>query len=422
MEVSTKNKWIINKRDDLLWLIFSVATCFLVIGIYYFLTKYLMLDEAVSTLVTYMVWAIFFDATHAFATYTRTFFDKEYYQINKDSLWLSFLIFGIGPLLLLIVSLIHKDMNEITATFIIFNRFGLCFAYYHLIRQHWGFISLYRKKSGEIDTTTRKLDGLLLTFGSVYPFLHGQYDRIEPMHISETLSIPSHSWLNVSTYGVIIALLLFLASLTISEAKLIQQNMRIISSISLLVSLIIHLVKNFSLTQVLFYASTFCLASFTFTIVIYLIVLIKNKNVLQYFSDSYPKWLLLNIVVASYNVILHLHLPLYIIIASLTIFHNIQYHKIIDFHNENKYAEQCEEKYGFVVKLTQRKELFLVLALAFNLVSYFPRFAVESFVSNNLFNYVMIAFLWGVSFHHYYLDSIIWKVRDNQQLSASLKM
>ena len=362
-----------------------------------------------------------FDATHAFATYTRTYFDKEYRENNKSLLWQSLIVFTIGPLFLISIFLIHTNLNETSAAFIIFNRFGLCFAYYHLIRQHWGFLALYRKKNGETEEITRKLDGLLLMFGSIYPFVHGQFQRIQPMHISETLVIPMEAWLNVSIYVGIIGVVLLLLSF-VNNFQSAKFYLRIISSINIAASVIINLTRYFTLSQLLQLVSFLCLTCFLLTTIAYFLILFREKYIKERLTNSYPKWLLLVTVLFSYNLILHLNLPLYVTIASLTVFHNIQYHKIVNYHNVNKYKSGEEERFGFAVVLTQKIKVFIALALAFNLISYIPRVASNILISDELINYILSSFFWGVAFHHYYLDSIIWKVRSNVELSSALKM
>ncbi|MFM6023680.1 MAG: hypothetical protein ACKPER_12250, partial [Dolichospermum sp.] len=158
------------------------------------------------------------------------------------------------------------------------------------------------------------------------------------------------------------------------------------------------------------------------TIITYAIFLFKKGEIIYQIANNYPKWLLLFTVIFSYNLILHLPLPLYIIIASLTIFHNIQYHKIINYHNGNKYKSGEKERFGFAVTLAQKMTIFITMALAFNLISYVPRFASNFLITNEFINYILSSFFWGIAFHHYYLDSIIWKVKNNVQLYSVLKI
>src|SRR6185295_8793850 len=56
--------------------------------------------------------------------------------------------------------------------------FGLTFffvaalwAYYHLVKQHYGFMVLYKKKNNDLAPVDNALDRLLLMFAFNYPFV-----------------------------------------------------------------------------------------------------------------------------------------------------------------------------------------------------------------------------------------------------------
>jgi hypothetical protein len=44
-------------------------------------------------------------------------------------------------------------------------------AYYHLVKQHYGFMVLYKKKNGDLAAIDNGLDRLLLLFAFNYPFV-----------------------------------------------------------------------------------------------------------------------------------------------------------------------------------------------------------------------------------------------------------
>jgi hypothetical protein len=44
-------------------------------------------------------------------------------------------------------------------------------AYYHLVKQHYGFMVLYKKKNGDLARVDNALDRLLLLFAFNYPFV-----------------------------------------------------------------------------------------------------------------------------------------------------------------------------------------------------------------------------------------------------------
>lgn len=413
-----KSKWVFSKREDLIWVIFPTLVGFLIISLYYLMTVFLKISENITVLVLYLSWALLFDGTHAFATYTRTYLDKEFFSENKNLLLKSLLVFLIGPIFILSIYFLNNNQNEASMAFIIFNRFAICYAYYHLIRQHWGFVVIYRKKNSEPDDVTRKLDGLLLALGTIYPFLHGQIDKIKIIHISETLNIPIEQWGNIALYLFISGSIIFVLSFY-KKFQFKTLGLNVISGIMIIASIVIFLIKIFTLSIVLLYSSRLVALLFIFVLFYYLRIIMIDKYKPM---NNIPKWILLFTVIISYNISFHLDIPILILIASITVFHNIQYHKIINFHNVNKYKENEKDRYGIAVTLAQKLSVFIVFALLFNLFSYLPRIASNVLITNLLLNYVLSAFFWGVAFHHYYLDSVIWRMKGNNELNKNLKI
>jgi len=113
------------------------------------------------------------------------------------------------------------------------------------------------------------------------------------------------------------------------------------------------------------------------------------------------------------------------IVAILTIYHNLQYHRLIWFHNK-KYTPQSREKYGAAEFISRRLLYYIAFGIIFGVIYQGPRqllgyvglqtsqpsFAVQ----------LGISFLWGYAFIHYYLDSKIWRVRRDPSVGEALKM
>lgn len=408
-------KWIFNKKEDLTWLIFPSLVSFLIVISYIVMIDFFDITKFSSILIIYLTWAIFFDGTHVFATYSRTYFDKEFFRENKSLLLKSLLIFIVGPAFIVIIYLLNYSLNQASMSFIVFNRFALLYGYYHVIRQHWGFVVIYRKKNNETNTITRKLDAYILGLGSIFPFLHGQMGTLKRIHKSELIILTNKEWNNFSIYlislGVIILALYFSKNLFLKKLKL-----DVISILFITSSFVIFFISNFGLNNVLLYLSYLIAFLFVIVFIYYLFLLFKIKE-----RFNYPKWILILTVIISYNIILHLNLPILIIFAAITVFHNIQYHKIINFHNVNKYKNSNKRKHGFAVILTQKISIFIILALLFNVV-FIPRYINNVMSSNLIVSYIVATFFWGIPFHHYYLDSVIWKIKGNKALNKNLNI
>jgi hypothetical protein len=103
-------------------------------------------------------------------------------------------------------------------------------------------------------------------------------------------------------------------------------------------------------------------------------------------------------------------------VATLTIYHNIQYHRIIWFHNRNKYGRPTSKNYGAASMISKSVWSYIGYALVFGALYHIPHYTI---VKPDSF---WMAFIWGGAFTHYYLDSKIWRVRRDAQLNDNLQM
>ena len=134
-------RWIINAREDLVWFIGSVMSSYALLILY--VAGVLPLIPMVAG------WAILIDAPHVFGTFSRTFFDASEWKTRKRLMLGSLLFFVVGPALVLAGA-------GFTFFFI-----AALWAYYHLVKQHYGFMVLYKKKNNDLAPIDNKLDRLL---------------------------------------------------------------------------------------------------------------------------------------------------------------------------------------------------------------------------------------------------------------------
>src|SRR5439155_11779181 len=144
-------RWIINAREDLVWFVGSVAASYALLILY--ITGVLPLIPMVAG------WAILIDAPHVFGTLSRTYFDVSEWKTRKRLLLGSLLFFVIGPTLVLL---------GLGFTFFFV---AALWAYYHLVKQHYGFMVLYKKKNNDLAPLDNALDRWLLMFAFNYPFV-----------------------------------------------------------------------------------------------------------------------------------------------------------------------------------------------------------------------------------------------------------
>src|SRR3989440_3312390 len=144
-------RWIINAREDLIWFIGSVAASYSLLVLY--ITGILPLIPMVAG------WAILIDAPHVFGTFSRTYFDASEWKTRKRLMLGSLLFFLVGPTMVLLGA-------GFTFFFI-----AALWAYYHLVKQHYGFMVLYKKKNHDLAPADNALDRLFILFALAYPFV-----------------------------------------------------------------------------------------------------------------------------------------------------------------------------------------------------------------------------------------------------------
>ena len=353
-------RWIISARDDLIWFIGSVVSSYVLLALY--LTGILPLIPMAA------LWAIFIDAPHVFGTFSRTYFDRTERQARGRLLWGSLLFFAVGPLMVLI-----------GAGFLFFFVAAL-WAYYHLVKQHYGFMVLYKKKNGDLARIDNALDRLLLLFAFNYPFFAFIAQDPEAM---ARVPAPLRGGMNG------LATLLLIGTIALALVWLARQVQRAVSG--------------------------------------------EPLNV--------PKYLLLAAAIPMHWIVLLTpmpHKPI-AIVAILTIYHNLQYHRLIWFHNK-KYKsvaggqpspETAGSKYGAAELISRRLLFYILFGVLFGLIYQGPRqfLGYLSFKNGaagisdvSLATQLAISFLWGYAFIHYYLDSKIWRVRRDPSVGKALNM
>jgi hypothetical protein len=360
-------RWIISARDDLVWLIGSVASSYLLLVLYV---------KGVLPLVPMVaLWAILIDAPHVFGTFSRTYFDRTERQNRARLLWGSLLFFAIGPLM------VYAGAG------LIFFFLGALWAYYHLVKQHYGFMVLYKKKNDDLAPVDNALDRLLLLFAFNYPFVAFIARDPEAM---KRVPVALQSGVNG------LAIVLLAGTIVLAIAWLGRQVQRAVTGEAL----------------------------------------------------NIPKYLLLAAAIPMHWIVLLTpmpHKPI-AIVAILTIYHNLQYHRLIWFHNK-KYvgmatrgssptvkegspssATDLRQKYGAAELISRRLLYYIAFGILFGLIYQGPRQflgyislksgdGAQSFATQ-----LGISFLWGYAFIHYYLDSKIWRVRRDPSVGKALNM
>ena len=338
-------RWIISAREDLVWFIGSVVTSYALFALY--------VAGLVPLVPMVVAWAVLVDAPHVFATFSRTYFDREERRARGRLLWWSLLFFAVGPAAVLV-----------GAGFVFFFLAAL-WAYYHLVKQHYGFMVLYKKKNDDLERADNFLDRAFLLLAFTYPFVAFVARDEEAL---KRVPAVLHSWLGILE-GALLA-----AVVVAGVAWLGRQVQRALAGRAL---------------------------------------------------DA-PKYLLLAAAIPMHWVVLLTpmpHKPI-AIVAMLTIYHNLQYHRLVWFHNR-KYTRDAQgrERHGAAEFISRRLVHYVVLGLVFGVWYQVPRQYVNHAADPEAFVTQMASgFLWGYALVHYYLDSKIWRVRRDPSVGKALQM
>jgi hypothetical protein len=365
-------RWIISARDDLVWLIGSVASSYLLLILY--------VNGVLPLLPMVALWAILIDAPHVFGTFSRTYFDRTERRSRSRLLWGSLLFFAVGPLM------VYAGAG------LVFFFVAALWAYYHLVKQHYGFMVLYKKKNNDLAPIDNALDRLLLLFAFNYPFV--AFIGRDPEAMAR---VPATLRSGVNA----VATMLLAGTVILAVAWLGRQIQRALTG--------------------------------------------EPLNV--------PKYLLLAAAIPMHWIVLLTpmpHKPI-AIVAILTIYHNLQYHRLIWFHNKKYSAGSTtalpgtagvpaapanpalRAKYGAAELISRRLLYYVAFGVLFGLIYQGPRQflgylslrhggATGGATEQSFAIQLGISFLWGYAFIHYYLDSKIWRVRRDPSVGKALNM
>lgn len=143
-------RWIVSRTVDLALVIGGAGAG------YVYLLLFAVLHAPMSWL--WWVWSLGFDGTHIFGTASRTFFDREARARHPRLLFGSLIFFfALGPAMVLAG---WKGWLYLLV--------GV-WAYYHVVRQHYGFMVLYKVKNRDLKPWDNRLDRLFLGVMMVAP-------------------------------------------------------------------------------------------------------------------------------------------------------------------------------------------------------------------------------------------------------------
>ncbi len=291
-------RWIISPRDDLVFFIGSAALSYLFLGAHFL--------AGVSIVTLYWGWLLFFDGPHAFTTLSRTYLDTQEWTRRAGLLLGSLGFFALGPLCV---------TNGLGPIF--FPLAGIA-AYHHVVRQHYGFMVIYKAKNGDLQRVDNLIDRAFLVVALYQPFvlfiLHDAgARRALPFVVSGRLTAMIDT--------VLWALLAVAATIF-----LFRQMQRLLRRDAL----------------------------------------------------DLPKYLLLLAVVPMHFLVLRLDLGPTWVAIFFTINHNVQYQRFVWFYNQNRYRiPDGAARFGPAAWVSQNIGRFLVCGVVFAGTYYLPNYLLR---------------------------------------------
>jgi hypothetical protein len=327
--------WIISRSQDLMWFIGPGLASYAVLA---------LLAAGFPMIPVFLIWLIGIDGPHVLATVTRTYFDRAERRRLGSLLWVVAPAMVMGPVMVA------------AGAASLFFAAAVTWLHFHIAKQHFGFVMLYKHKARERDRVDFVLDRWFLLASLMLPFAHFALHSFYPV-LAATVAMQ------------IVQRVLLIAYVILSAAFLLRQLDKWRRGLRLNVP----------------------------KLMLFGVVVPLQWIVFAYAGSGVSDGLVRAGIV-------------------LGLFHSFQYHRLMWFHNRNRYgAPEAEGEVGLAAILARHFGYYFGAAVLLNLVlSILPGRLVPSL-------YVSAA-LWGIPFTHYILDSVIWRVRGNKELASALRL
>ena len=365
-------RWLVSRSFDLTWFFGGAALSVLVLALYFV--------AGAPIVALWWVWLLAFDGPHIGAAFTRTYLDREEWRRRPGLLLGSLLTFAVGP-----VFLAATALSASPAPFLLFLGFATFYGYYHVVRQHYGFVALYNAINRDTSPASVALDKRTLYIGCWAPYAYFLLTHPKARALVG-LAGPPAAGATALAYALLAGWLLVVGWFV--ARHLIDDGPRL---------------RN---PKTPYLAGTVLLYGWIY------LAIARFEPVYGASQGPDQDFLLLSIVIV--------------------VFHNLQYLGLVWFHNRNRYADG-EPGHGLASVVNRAPARFLAACALFSLAIYgtfacgtgvFPAcqwFAGAAFGSVT-WNQVGLCLWWGLAMNHYYLDQKIWRIRGDPDLRRSLRL
>jgi hypothetical protein len=320
----------------------------------------------------FWVWLFLFDGTHSWATYSRTYADPQFRRDNRRLLLGSLAWFAL-PLAAIYLWLVSGSMTPIYL-FLFAAQF---WSYHHIVRQHYGFASIYDRKA-HADRPAHLATKWTLYLGLWTPYLY--FLLTHPLNRRLLSDSPGGADIKAFDFGLMDSVLGYGAPAF---------------SAALLLGLIAYhgrrrggSQQRFELSPAhVFTAACVLLYSVIFYVIAPLEPLLPGAR------TPVQSFMLMQVMI--------------------TLFHNIQYHAVVWHYNRNRPRRARLNRNFVTYALAGLIFSLIYIAAAWHTTEY-PSWGGG--VPENLLVPTAFCLWWGLSLHHYYLDQKIWRVSKTRDL------
>jgi hypothetical protein len=410
--------WILDRRSDLVFYIGSALAGWAYVGIILYALATLgdPFRDPLGTvglggfqlaltlnLLVMVSWAFILDAPHVWATLGRTLLDPGEWRTRGGVLRRSFGLFLLGPAAILLpyaaapslraagVALTPAQLGLGAIVFFVFFRL---WAYYHVVRQHWGFFALYKRKAGEQDPRGHRVDTWFFNLSLYLPLVM----FMPSTWYAQTPGFPNLGLREPILAGVSVGTIVF--------------PLAVAAYAAVIAGYLWWHVRAWRAGEVL------------------------NGSKLAYMALIVP----LHLVAFSHPVLAAFVVPL------VTVGHNIQYHCIVYTYARRKYGASADPSQRLVRLAFANVGAYAAAGLLFTFLCYrgpWITWAERAFgvsldraVLNSLAmmagiqdpsalglgEQLLAAAIVGFALQHYYLDARIWRVSRDADVRAHLRV
>jgi hypothetical protein len=337
------------------------------------------------------------DSPHLFATIARTYTDTDEWASRKRLFIGSLAAFLIGPLTILLPYLVGGPLglsdSSMQYGWLVWSNLFTFYAIFHINKQHWGFVALYKRKNGD---SANEME-----------------NRIDEWFFYTAIWLPFIAWQSAPWYvdydGKPLSLMRIPMLGTTSGAVLNGA------------------------CHVAFFAT--CLVYIAFQVSQYQKGIARNGPKLLYLATIMPLWYLsfaVHPLVAAFWFV------------TTGIGHCAQYHRVVWAYGQSKYVGKQGNERRLSSEIFERVWLYAGLGVMYGLLflqgpgagkaKRFAAMILETGFLAHAFSWLgaaagvdlgfkmATAFVSGVRLHHFYVDSKIWRVSKSAALAKNLNV